>query len=189
MTSTQGSTLFVRKATGLVRSWSVFDAFIYATFSINLITLGLYIFSQMYYLAGRPGAYADHQRAIHPVRSGSLRGDDRSDAALRRRLRLAEPHPGGRGGFCAGSDRLVVHPVAVGPAVWGYAAAHRVHAVARHCRGAVTGAVVRADTARPVPDLRAVMCCGDRLHCRGDELVRPHPTDLFLGWDGWACWL
>jgi basic amino acid/polyamine antiporter, APA family len=44
--------LFVRKATGLVRSWSVMDAFIYATFSINLVTLGLYIFSQMYYLEG-----------------------------------------------------------------------------------------------------------------------------------------
>jgi amino acid transporter len=40
--------LFVRKATGLVRSWSLFDAFIYATFSINLITLGLYIFSFTY---------------------------------------------------------------------------------------------------------------------------------------------
>ena len=46
------TTLFLRKATGLVRSWSVFDAFIYAFFSINLITLGLYIFSQMYYLEG-----------------------------------------------------------------------------------------------------------------------------------------
>jgi amino acid transporter len=37
--------LFVRKATGLVRGWSVRDAFIYAAFSVNLITLGLYIFS------------------------------------------------------------------------------------------------------------------------------------------------
>lgn len=45
-------TLFVRKATGLVRSWSIFDAFIYAMFSINLVTLGLYIFSQMYTLQG-----------------------------------------------------------------------------------------------------------------------------------------
>jgi amino acid transporter len=44
--------LFVRKATGLVRSWSIFDAFIYAFFSINLITLGLYSFSQMYYFEG-----------------------------------------------------------------------------------------------------------------------------------------
>ena len=37
-------TVFVRKATGLVRGWSTRDAFIYAAFSINLITLGLYIF-------------------------------------------------------------------------------------------------------------------------------------------------
>lgn len=48
----EDTSLFLRKATGLVRSWSVFDAFIYALFSINLITLGLYIFSQMYYLEG-----------------------------------------------------------------------------------------------------------------------------------------
>ncbi|HLE14427.1 MAG TPA: APC family permease [Anaerolineales bacterium] len=45
-------TLFVRKASGLVRSWSMFDAFIYATFSINLVTLGLYIFSYCYYFEG-----------------------------------------------------------------------------------------------------------------------------------------
>src|SRR5512136_316712 len=44
--------LFVRKASGLVRAWSVFDAFIYATFSINLITLGLFIFSYCWYLGG-----------------------------------------------------------------------------------------------------------------------------------------
>src|SRR4028118_1575929 len=46
------SALFLRKATGLVRSWSMFDAFIYAFFSINLVTLGLYIISQMFYLEG-----------------------------------------------------------------------------------------------------------------------------------------
>lgn len=46
------NSLFLRKATGLVRAWSVFDAFIYAFFSINLVTLGLYSFSQMYYLEG-----------------------------------------------------------------------------------------------------------------------------------------
>ena len=44
--------LFIRKATGLVRSWSVFDAFVYALFSINLVTLGFYSFSQMYYFQG-----------------------------------------------------------------------------------------------------------------------------------------
>ena len=50
--STSETSIFIRKATGLVRSWSVFDAFIYAFFSINLITLGLYSFSQMYYFGG-----------------------------------------------------------------------------------------------------------------------------------------
>ncbi len=44
----QETSLFVRKATGLVRAWSVFDAFIYATFSINLVTLGLYSLSLSY---------------------------------------------------------------------------------------------------------------------------------------------
>jgi amino acid transporter len=38
-------TLFARRATGLVRGWAVRDAFVYAFFSINLITLGLFIFS------------------------------------------------------------------------------------------------------------------------------------------------
>jgi basic amino acid/polyamine antiporter, APA family len=37
--------LFVRKATGLVKGWSVWDAFIYSAISINLVTLGLYAFS------------------------------------------------------------------------------------------------------------------------------------------------
>src|SRR6266511_609232 len=51
-TSAAESTLFLRKATGLVRSWSVFDAFIYAFFSINLVTLGFYIISQMWFFEG-----------------------------------------------------------------------------------------------------------------------------------------
>jgi basic amino acid/polyamine antiporter, APA family len=38
-------TLFARKATGLVRGWAIRDAFVYAFFSINLVTLGLFIFS------------------------------------------------------------------------------------------------------------------------------------------------
>ena len=45
--TTQGAeqTVFARKATGLVRGWAVRDGFIYAFFSINLLTLGLFIFS------------------------------------------------------------------------------------------------------------------------------------------------
>jgi basic amino acid/polyamine antiporter, APA family len=41
----QERTLFARKATGLVKGWSVRDAFVYSTFSINLVTLGFFIFS------------------------------------------------------------------------------------------------------------------------------------------------
>src|SRR5207253_1943889 len=33
------------KATGLVRGWSVWDAFVYSAISINFVTLGLYAFS------------------------------------------------------------------------------------------------------------------------------------------------
>lgn len=44
-TSSEAPTLFLRKATGLVRGWSVRDAIIYACLSTNIITLGLYEFS------------------------------------------------------------------------------------------------------------------------------------------------
>ena len=37
--------MFVRKASGLVRSWSTFDGFVYSFFSVNLVTLGFYIFA------------------------------------------------------------------------------------------------------------------------------------------------
>ncbi len=40
--------LFLRNATGLVKSWSTFDAFIYSFWSVNLITLGLYGMSFVY---------------------------------------------------------------------------------------------------------------------------------------------
>jgi basic amino acid/polyamine antiporter, APA family len=38
-------TLFLRKATGLVRGWSVRDSMIYATLATNVVTLGIYEFS------------------------------------------------------------------------------------------------------------------------------------------------
>src|SRR5260221_1429236 len=40
--------LFLRNATGLVKSWSPFAAFVYSFWSVNLITLGLYGMSYAY---------------------------------------------------------------------------------------------------------------------------------------------
>src|SRR6267143_5227115 len=50
-TDTTGTTrpgLFLRNATGLVKAWSTFDAFLYSFWSVNLITLGLYGMSFVY---------------------------------------------------------------------------------------------------------------------------------------------
>src|SRR5467141_672318 len=44
--------LFLRNATGLVKAWSSFDAFIYSFWSVNLITLGLYGMSFVYWVPG-----------------------------------------------------------------------------------------------------------------------------------------
>src|SRR4030088_1342996 len=41
-------TLFLRNATGVVKAWSTFDAFLYAFWSVNLVTLGLYGMSFVY---------------------------------------------------------------------------------------------------------------------------------------------
>lgn len=38
-------TLFVREATGLVREWSPFDAWVYAFLSVNIVTLGFFIWT------------------------------------------------------------------------------------------------------------------------------------------------
>jgi APA family basic amino acid/polyamine antiporter len=38
----EAPTLFLRKATGLVKGWSKFDAFLYSFMSVNFITLGLF---------------------------------------------------------------------------------------------------------------------------------------------------
>ena len=39
---------FLRNATGLVKAWSTFDAFVYSFWSVNLVTLGLYGMSYAY---------------------------------------------------------------------------------------------------------------------------------------------
>src|SRR5438876_10964965 len=40
--SSEAPTLFLRKATGLVKGWNRFDAFVYSFLSVNLITLGFF---------------------------------------------------------------------------------------------------------------------------------------------------
>ena len=40
--------LFLRNATGLVKAWSAYDAFVYSFMSVNLVTLGLYGMSFAY---------------------------------------------------------------------------------------------------------------------------------------------
>src|SRR2546421_10684714 len=47
-TGTPRPTLFLRNATGLVKAWSTFDAFVYSFWSVNLVTLGLYGMSYAY---------------------------------------------------------------------------------------------------------------------------------------------
>ena len=47
-TGTPRPTLFLRNATGLVKAWSTFDAFLYSFWSVNLVTLGLYGMSFVY---------------------------------------------------------------------------------------------------------------------------------------------
>src|SRR5712692_5075480 len=47
-TAGQRPALFLRNATGLVKAWSTFDAFLYSFWSVNLITLGLYGMSFVY---------------------------------------------------------------------------------------------------------------------------------------------
>jgi APA family basic amino acid/polyamine antiporter len=40
--SAEAPTVFLRKATGLVKGWSGYDAFVYSFMSVNLVTLGMY---------------------------------------------------------------------------------------------------------------------------------------------------
>ena len=51
----KASELFLRPATGLIREWSAYDAWIYAFLSVNLVTLGFYIWTFNSFIpAGNP---------------------------------------------------------------------------------------------------------------------------------------
>src|SRR3982074_1128619 len=82
-------TLFLRNATGLVKAWSTFDAFLYAFWSVNLVTLGLYGMSFVY-------AIPDGQLLGAVLLTGVL-DPERGHAPIRPVLRAA--------GLYAGVDR------------------------------------------------------------------------------------
>ena len=109
-------TLFLRKATGLVRGWSVRDSLIYACLSTNVVTLGMVAWaSDQSSLPQGPADHLDHHLGnLGLVPGHRLHRAGRHDPAGGRRLRLAEPHPEQRHRLRDGRHRLVVHPVAVG---------------------------------------------------------------------------
>src|SRR5919201_2854440 len=54
-TAAEAPALFLRKATGLVKGWNPFDAFIYSFLSVNLVALGLFNLSFAPFVAkGQP---------------------------------------------------------------------------------------------------------------------------------------
>ena len=87
--------LFLRNATGLVKGWSGFDAFTYSFMSVNLVTLGM--FYSLAVFAYVPGANPILSIVLAAIAVTFLAvaysGPHRGDAAGRRRLHLAEPHP------------------------------------------------------------------------------------------------
>ena len=125
------SNLFVRKATGMVRSWSVFDAFIYAFFSINLVTLGFYSFSQMYYFGGGmiPALVVSAVFIIFEVivYASLIAVMPRSGGDYVWQTRIF----GGGDWLHPCHHWLVVHTLAVDTDLWRYAAPDRDHAFAR----------------------------------------------------------
>ena len=112
----EAPTLFLRKATGLVKGWSKFDAFLYSFMSVNFVTLGL--FFALSVLAFVPTGQVLPALLISGVFVTFLvityAGPDLGDAAGRRRLRLAEPGARRRHRVRPGGHRLVVHPVVLG---------------------------------------------------------------------------
>ena len=109
-------TLFLRKATGLVRGWSVRDSLIYACLSTNVVTLGMveWTYASPAFPQGQLITLDHHLGNLGLVPGHRLHRAGRHDPAGGRRLRLAEPHPGQRDRLRDGRHRLVVHPVAVG---------------------------------------------------------------------------
>jgi hypothetical protein len=78
-------TLFLRKATGLVRGWSVRDSIIYACLATNFVTLGIYefTFAGPAFPKGQLITAIHHLRGLGLVPRHRLLGPDRHDPAGR----------------------------------------------------------------------------------------------------------
>ncbi len=80
----QEQTLFVRKASGLVKGWSTTDGFRYSFFSTNIF-LGIWGFLYAVFIPGGSVFWAVIiTTAVRAARGRGLRGPDLGDAARRR---------------------------------------------------------------------------------------------------------
>ena len=174
--------VFVRKATGLVRGWSVRDAFIYATFAINLVTLGL---AHLHVCAIHPERWpdvvGDRRRRLPDLPGDHICLADLGDATRRRRLRLDEPRARWRHRLRAGGRGLVVHPLVLGSDL-------RQHPQHRGVRPALGDRrlVGRGDLlGKPRGRVRCVRDHGAAcvaVHRTRDPHLRTHPEVLLLRW-------
>src|SRR5215204_5721186 len=97
--------LFLRKATGLVKGWSKFDAFLYSFMSVNFVTLGL--FFALSVLAFVPTGQVLPALLISGVFVTFL-------VITYAGLISVMPRAGGRDRVRPRGHRLVVHPVVLG---------------------------------------------------------------------------
>ncbi len=157
-------TLFVRKASGLVKGWSTTDGFRYSFFSTNIF-LGIWGFLYATFIPGGSVFWAVViTTALRAARSGGLRRPDLRHAARRRRLRVAIARVSQFGRLRARGHGLVVHPLALDPDL----------------RGPVRELVHQADPAHPGRQRRRRLA--RQAHRRLRRLAGDHrPGDLPRG--------
>src|ERR1051325_3395087 len=115
--------LFLRKATGLVKGWSKFDAFLYSFMSVNFVTLGL--FFALSVLAFVPSGQVLPALLLSGVFVTFL-------VITYAGLISVMPRAGWRRGLPAGGHRLVVHPLVLGAGLREHSERRTVPAPRRH---------------------------------------------------------